>query len=165
MNSRFLRCMKPLAVTAAIAASFYAGRHVPKSEGIAADPESCQMSPADEYSARFVELMARRAIRKNALDIRHDLKAGIDSDLDVGYRFTVGNQGTLRIKDYYVICGKCYGDSELPELIGLLITSEFSLPEQKKECTIEFQVNVPKLGTQELPVIRLPQSPHGSTEL
>ena len=165
MNSRFLSHIKPLAVTAAIAASFYAGKHVPKSEGLANEPESCQMSPADDYSARFVELMARRAIRKSALELRHDLKAGIDSNLNVGFRFTVGKQGTLRIKDYSVICGKCYGESELPELIGLLITSEFSLPEQKRECTIEFQVNVPKLGTQELPVIRLPPGPQEGISL
>jgi hypothetical protein len=162
MSSR-LSSLKPIVITAAIAAGFAAGKYTPKSESIA----DCSVSSEDDPSAKFIELMARRAIRKNALEIRHELKAGIDGDLDIGYRFIVGEEGTLRIKDAYIVCGRegCYGESELPELIGMLIAQEFSLHYHGNRCTLEFRVSVPKLGVPEEPVIRLPIRPGEGIEL
>lgn len=156
MSSRLMAAARPLALGAALSAAFVAGRQCPRSEGLA--QADCLETGE---GARFVELMARRALRKSALEIRHEMKAGIDGDIEVGYTFSVGEEGSLRVLDSTVSCEACRGDSELPELIGILIASEFTVPRQARACTIEIRVEVPKLEGREMPRIRLPPDKSG----
>lgn len=156
MSSRFMALARPLALGAAVSAGFFAGRQCPRSEGLA--QAECR---GPEDGARFIELMARRALRKSAPEIRHEMKAGIDGDLEIGYTFSVGEGGSLRVLDSTVSCEACRGDSELPELIGILIASEFTVPRQARSCTIEIRVEVPKLEGSEMPRIRFPPEKNG----
>jgi hypothetical protein len=167
MNSRALRFIKPAAVGTAIAISFMAGRHCPQSEEIVKNSGSCRLSVSEDESARFVELIAKRALRKSALELRHELNAGIDGELEIRYSISVSREGRLGLKESEILCRNCTGESELPELIGMLIVNEFGMIPRKDACTLELRVPVPALGVgrEESPVIRLPENGAKGVEL
>jgi hypothetical protein len=154
------RAVKGIVLAAALSGSFAAGRcSVPLQESARGVMEECRVSPDADSSARLIELVAKRAIRRNALLLRHELKAGIDSELKIIYDVSVDQNGNLKMLGSHASCGKaeCRGESELPEMIGVLLTKEFSMDRRAGKCLLEIEISVPPLGREEvMPAIKLP---------
>lgn len=143
--------MKRFLVSAAAAAAiggagFAAGRccKMP-SEGPAGISQECRVSTSENDLARLVELMARRAIRQTSPALRQELGAGAGGDAEIRYLIAVSEQGTLKVVSSITSCGgaRCPGDSELPELIGLLLASEFTVGPRSEPCMLEIGVSIP----------------------
>ncbi|HSB47384.1 MAG TPA: hypothetical protein VLD37_05195 [Candidatus Bilamarchaeum sp.] len=162
MNPRSASFIRTGAICAAMAASFVAGRHCPATEEIVRESGTCRLSEAESESARFVELIAMRAVRKSAFELRHELKAGIIDDLQISYSIAVSEDGRLGLKSARVSCAMCSGESELPEIIGRLVVNEFGMIPRRDSCTFQMVIPVPALGAREEgPAFRLPDTPTG----
>lgn len=134
------------AVTLATGVCLGKGCFQPKAEGpIAA--ESCRISTAADDSARFVELVARRAVRQTAPMLRYELGAGESGEAEIFYQVSINEQGKLRLISSYVSCegAPCPGESELPEMIGILLAGEWALGPREAPCLLEIGVRVPPL--------------------
>jgi hypothetical protein len=126
--------------------------------------QRCEIYNTDAHMPRLVGLVAHRAIRRSAPLIRSELGAGESETALIQYTFTVNGRGVLQMAEANVSCGgmPCPGTSELPDLIGVLIASEWKVEPTGRECAMQIIVEVPpKEGSIPGRRIRLPAAEQG----
>ncbi len=106
--------------------------------------ERCRESQ-DSGMARVAELLAKRAVRRAAPALRSELGAGATGDSLIEYTFLVNGKGDIVLDGAVAFCrgSACPGVSELPELIGVLIASEWSSQPQAGGCSVLMRVEIP----------------------
>ena len=118
----------------------------------------CEESEGSDMT-RLVGLLAQRAVRKAAPVLRSELGAGSSGETVIEYTFSVGEGGSIALTGASASCqgASCPGESELPEMIGVLIASEWSAKPPGSGCEMLIRVEIPPLGDQAPPRrIRMP---------
>lgn len=161
MNRRMLR---DTALVSAIAgAAFFAGRGFqPEAEGLGL-AGGCRISGREDESARMLELIAKRALRRSAQPLRSELGAGAEGDVEIRYLISVSEDGRLKLVQAQTSCGgaRCPGESELPEMIGLLLADQWGIKPPGRSCFLEMGLKVPALSGGDSPLIRIPSRGKG----
>ncbi|MEW6035229.1 MAG: hypothetical protein AB1529_01335 [Candidatus Micrarchaeota archaeon] len=162
MRTFTFRQMAAAALVSA-AAGMMAGRACqPLSEGIArAGPaQSCE-SLNESPPVQLLGVIAGRAVRENAAPIRRDLGASPSEEVTLDFYFHVEETGRVRVQDVLATCGasRCRTDGELPMMIGILLSEEWTVGDGGRECDIYMSLKVPPAGSYRLPFV--PQSGRG----
>ena len=162
--------LRHIAAAAALSASagFAAGSCGPIAERLmwhesqARLEQRCEEYNAEAQLPKLVGLIAHRAVRESTPLLRRELGAGEDGIALIQYNFSVSPRGGLQMTGADVSCegGACPGTSELPDMIGVLIASEWSVEPIGRECTMTIKVEVPPLESTQHRV-RLPPAGHG----
>lgn len=167
---RHLYTLRQIAASAAIsaAAGYFAGSSCePMAERILSAREDRCAESQDSGMAKVAGLLAHRAVRKAAPVLRSELGAGAAGDTFIEYSFSSNGKGSIVLDGAAAFCrgGACPGESELPELIGALIASEWSSQPPAGGCSVLIRVEIPPVDVEAPPRrIRIPAGDH-SVEL
>lgn len=141
---------RQMAAVAAVSvlAGFSASRGLePRTETIIGSKAGQQCGAELENSAIILDIIAQRAVMEAALPLRSELGAGFESGLVLEFRYRADPGGMLTLLEASASCGggPCPEQSELPRLIGALISEEWKVRAPAAECVITLRAQVPAI--------------------